>query len=225
MPITKIDDVIREITMMVRKGTIQFDLNDRPVLDLNRTDKRTGKKISYCVGSIGRDDDNSGLFFTLYTTDGKFVPSKNGLRPIESLYGKELIALRDSVARYFDMSLNRAKNLENIAEFLVGHNEGYQFESDMKPSAYVDPALDGKMVEVKIDSIFYPDPAVSLESSLLYSGQSDGGVKVTGTVQSLNDRAVSNLVNCMGIEKKISLVQQVEIDKPRKRAGILKHTM
>lgn len=205
MAISIKDSVIREITTMVRKGTIQFDMNDRPVLDLNRTDRNTGKKISYCVGSIGRDEETSGLSYTLYTTDGTFVPSAKGPRSIESLYNRELVAVRDCVSKYFDMSINRSKNLRDILESVKLHSDGMEFNSGVKPSAFVDLEFSGSLAEVRIDSIYFPDPSVSSDSRLMFSGSDLSGGKVVGLVQSLNDRALANIVTCLGLERKISL--------------------
>lgn len=211
------NEVLRDIAMMVRKGSIQFNMNDRPMLDLTRIDKKTGRKIEYCVGSISYDPDYGGLQYTLYTSNGLYVPKVDGPRPLDTLYEKELVAIREKVGKYFDMSICRESNLATVLNILCAEGGNITFpDNDVRPVAYLEPWSDGDLVRVAVDSIFYPDEEYSSERCMMFSAipfpEDDlGFADVVGELDSLNDNSIANIMSC--VMKKYSLETVVKVDK------------
>lgn len=222
------NEVLRDIAMMVRKGSIQFDMNDRPMLDLTRIDKKTGRKIEYCVGSIEYDPESyyGGLQYTLYTSNNVYVPKVDGPRPLDTLHEKELVVIRDKVNKYFDMSLSREYNL-NIIENMLNDSEGnIKFpNSDIKPVIYFEPYGYGEHVKLRVDSIFYPDEELFhidkeyfSERCVMYSATPSpedakivGPADVVEKLKNLNDSSIANILSC--VRKTFALETIVGIDK------------
>lgn len=207
MALIKKFDVVRDIQMMVRKGAFQFEEKDRPVVYLN--DMASESPMAVRLGGVEFDDERQALMFTAYDMDGRFIPRGEGeARELSVLSGRSLLAVKETVGRYFECSLNRARNIEMISSEVLNGKDGnlnLVFPADRPVVSFEDVA--GNAHRVAVDELFYPELAhsdthegrrsVSGDAQLHFSGTDQGGRRVNGRLFELNDICVQNIVNVL----------------------------
>ncbi len=106
MAVIKKDKYLRSIAALVQKDEMVFELQDRPVLEM---DGRT-----FHIGSVGFDYDSGSIAYTVADGAGRTLTSEYGARPLAGLDVRVLSSLERVVSKYAALALNRERNIVNV---------------------------------------------------------------------------------------------------------------
>lgn len=107
MAIINKDRYLKDIAAAVRRGVMDFELQDRPVLEMG------GYKVF--VSSVSYDMDHGELTFSVSNSKGETLASSHGVRPLSKLDAKSLSEVASVVRRYESLRRKRSENLMQIA--------------------------------------------------------------------------------------------------------------
>lgn len=219
MAIRNTKEYLQKIYYKVRKGSLQFEPQDRIPVYINTPETAQPK---YFIGSVSLDEYSGKLCYSLFTADGKFVPcvASSGIREMETLSPKEIGAVEKMTETYFNRSLMRIQNLRAIASCLNHQIEEFQKGVSIQDSLeFVDnkPEIiipDGQKFEnVKVDSLFSVPPGQANYNEIYVSGKDRGGHTFNICLDYLTDTGLSNVRACLPQPK---LTQKVSVDRTEK---------
>ena len=102
---------IHDISVLVGKRGVSFDMERRPVLEVG------GRKAF--VKDVGYDAERGEMTFSLCDDRGLVYPTSRGARPLSSLDVRTLKSVSDEVIVAVGMNEKRALNLMRIEARLV----------------------------------------------------------------------------------------------------------
>lgn len=106
MAIINKDKYLKDIASLVHKGVMDFELNDRPALEMG------GRRVY--VGGVAFDYDLGELTYTVQGREGALLPTEHGVRRLSQLDVRSLAAVSDTVRRYAGLRRERERNLVNV---------------------------------------------------------------------------------------------------------------
>lgn len=205
--------VMRDIAMMVRKDCITLQPQDRILLDIG---KDAGATKMY-VGQVFYDFDSGNHCFKLYNEQGLLIIPKDGHRVLPGfLTAVQLRSLGDTLSRYVEESVNRARNISEIDRMLAGFNDEsiYFTDGSKMPQIMVDYSFDGRLQGPFTVESVYRDPS---NRDLLWLGTQgpDYGEVTNIRLGDVSDMGVSMVhealsaqLNRLGIDKDRSVSEK-----------------
>lgn len=215
----------RDLYIMIRKGTVQFEPKDMVPLSIV-SKKKDGSEMHYSVGSVSYDSYTGNLEYSLYDANGHFVPSTNGLRDLSSLRPEEVKHLSDTVFSYKERALHRQKNLQFIYDIMSasGPGDNFEFSEGNKPEVLMSDGKSDKLETLTVNSLFVPEFDGYGESGpnfyvAGFLGNDKGNIMNVPLI-SLTDTDVSNVATRIvaqnksfkeGLSKPVEIVKSIKI--------------
>ncbi len=223
MPISRKQDFIRDIFMMVRKESVSFEPQDRVKLGL-RVRTKEGESVSYYVGDVFYDFDSGRMCFNLFNGDGHLVVPGDRARVLEEqLTGSELKAVSEKVSLYTQKAIYRAKNMALISEALDGCPErSVTFSESNSPRVCIDRHRSGSFVPAFVRGVYKTD---LFNSVYLAVGSPEDGEAFSYPSADLSDMGVSTLLSSMERELGRKLSSERKADSKQARKDVLNHSM
>lgn len=106
MSIVNKDKFVKDIASKVMKGTVHFEMEDRPSLMMG------GRKVY--VDSVSYDPLIGELTNSVSNENGDILRSRHGVRPLKELEPSVLRDVSEKVSAYVSMRVQRAKNIVNL---------------------------------------------------------------------------------------------------------------
>lgn len=222
MPISRKQDFIREIFMMVRKESVSFEPQDRVKLDLP-VRPGDGQPVSYYVGGVYYDFDSGKMCFDLFRGDGTRVILSDRSKVLEdNLTGAELKSVSEKVAVYTQKSIYRAKNMALISDVLDEcSSRSLTFSEANAPRVCIDRHRDGGFVSEVVTEV-YNEPFNAVH---LVVGSVANGEGFSYPASDLSDMGVSALLSSIERELGKKLTSERKADSKQARKEVLNHSM
>jgi len=225
MPISRKQDFIREIFMMVRKESVSFEPQDRVKLDLTAKTK-DGQSVSYYIGNVFYDFDSGKMCYNLYDKEGFLIVPKNGIRVLEDqLTSSELKVVSEKVAEYSRKSIFRAKNVALISDALDSlPDHSIEFSAKNSPEVCIDRQRTGNFDPSYVHGV-YKNEFVPYNPMFLSVGSPETGETFSYPFADLSDIGVSTVLSSIEqqLGKKLSSEKKAESKQTKK--DVLNHSM
>lgn len=222
MPISRKQDYIRDIFMMVRKESVSFEPQDRVRLDLKARTK-DGKSVSYYVGGVFYDFDSGKMCFDLLNEDGIHIALNDRAGVLDRLTGSELRAVSEKVSLYTQKAIYRAKNMALISDALDGCPErSITFSEANFPRVCIDRHREGSFAPSVVQGVYKTE---LFNSVYLAVGSPDAGEAFSYPSTDLSDMGVSTLLSSMERELGRKLSSERKADAKQARKDVLNHSM
>lgn len=106
MAIIKKDKFLKDIATRVGRGSMFFEMEDRPSLMMG------GRQVY--VSSVGYDNLSGEMAFSVSNSKGEVLSSAKGIRRLADMDAKSLSAVSAVVSEYADLRAQRTRNLVNL---------------------------------------------------------------------------------------------------------------
>lgn len=106
MAIINKEKYLKDIARMVKRGAMYFEAEDRPQIEMG------GRQVY--IGSVSFDYDRGEMAYKVYNRVGNEIPSAHGVRPLQELDLRTLSSVKEVVANYHRMALERERNISKI---------------------------------------------------------------------------------------------------------------
>lgn len=171
MSFSKKRDYLREIGMMVRRESIIFDPDDRV-----RTQLVGGGSGCY-VGGVRYDYETGRLACTMYGPRGDELVPRDGVSFLDdSLDSQTLCTLSETVARYAEAAMYRARNMSAIMAVIDQSKEqSLDFGSAAlsAPVLQVDTRRDGSLEPGRLKGLFRPNGGSDVYMNIYLLGRDE----------------------------------------------------
>lgn len=188
------DRILRDIYRMVRKGSIQFEPNDRIPL----TFRNQGKEMTLYLGSVYYDNNIHRVCYDLYNHKESPIPvGALAPRDIEKLSAGDLVAVANMLGEYENDSILRYSNYQGIEKSLQDSDaQKINFDETTKPRVLVNPELKpgGDQVgngECRVRSLFIA------KDECFVTVQNEKGEIRNVKLAMLDDRSIKNISSCL----------------------------
>lgn len=204
------DRILMDIHRMIKKGSVQFEPEDRiPIVFAN---KDKGREMTLYLGSVYYDSSTFKVCYDLYNhADSASPVGALNPREIEKLSAGDLVAVADRLEEYERDSVLRYSNYKMIEQALSESASGsIDFQEGTRPRVLAAPepgiaTTNVAFAECRAVAVFMDRPGNDCYVSVIDNAGKSSNVKLA----MLNDRSIMNIASCMkNIRKQVQEAAQ-----------------
>lgn len=188
------DRILRDIYRMTRKGSVQFEPEDRIPL----TFRNQGREMTLYLGSVYYDNNLNKVCYDLYNhRESPIAVGALAPREIEKLSAGDLVAVANKLEEYGKDSILRYSNYQGIESSLKATEaQKIDFDETTKPRVLVNPEMNegGDHVgrgECRVKSLFIA------KDECFVTVQKENGEINNVKLAMLDDRSIMNISSCL----------------------------
>ena len=204
--------------MQIRKESVVLEPCDRIPFDSDMSGTG-GMEITDSIGSVYYDSDTGKVCFRLFDNDGRLVVPQDGPRIIDDqLTSDELRRLSETVSRYSEMSIYRARNMSYIESVLeVEGSVTLLTPLSATMDLMVDYQRNGILEHFSAQSVFKPET----ESQVYVEGLLHDGTKVNYPLSDMSDMGVSAVRRSVETElnRRTAIRNSSDLNSPERKGS------